>query len=246
MKKLIAGNWKMNGSLDFIKEFADNLKNKLNETEEFDMLICPPSIYIPELANSFKNTMVKIGAEDSHFENKGAYTGDTSISMIKDFGCEYSIIGHSERREHYTETNEIVNKKAHKAIENNIIPIICVGEKLDIRENGNAVSFVKKQVEESIPENANDGNFIIAYEPVWAIGTGKIPTPDQVDEIHKSITETVKDKIGNADNLKILYGGSVKPENAKEFLSLDSVGGVLVGGASLKPDAFYEIAKASI
>ncbi len=246
-KKLIAGNWKMNlllaSGTALAKEVAEMSKKIDNKTCQF--LICPPFTLLTNVKKALRGSKVCLGAQDAHFNIKGAHTGDVSPQMLTDVGCKYVILGHSERRADHFETNEIVNKKAMLAHENGLISIICVGETLEQREKGKALDICSAQVLGSLPEDSNAKNTVIAYEPVWAIGTGKTPTPQDVAEVHSAIRTTVAKKFGKAtaSKMQILYGGSVKPSNAKSFLGLEDVDGALIGGASLKADDFIAIAE---
>ncbi len=250
--RIISGNWKMNGSKKDIEtwfndffEKAKDFKNKDNEKIP-DILICVPSIYIPyaqQIAEEHNNDNFKvfIGAEDCHQENKGAFTGNTSPIMLKEFNVKYTIVGHSERRQFEKETNEIVAKKALNALNNDLIPIVCVGESLEIREKHEHLTFIEKQVLEST-EGLDLKRVIIAYEPVWAIGTGKVPTLEEIEEINSYIkTVLAKENNLTENDINVLYGGSVKSSNTKDITELKSVNGVLVGGASLKGEEFFNI-----
>lgn len=246
-KKLIAGNWKMNSLLAsgtaLAKEVAEMSKKIDNKTCQF--LVCPPFTLLTSVKKALRGSKVCLGAQDAHFNIKGAHTGDISPQMLTDVGCKYVILGHSERRADHYETNELVNKKASLAQAEGLITIICVGETLEQREQGKALEVCSEQVLGSLPEDSNAKNTVIAYEPVWAIGTGKTPTPEDVAQIHASIRKTVAKKLGkaNANRMQILYGGSVKPSNAKSFLGLEDVDGALIGGASLKAEDFIAIAE---
>lgn len=250
--RIIAGNWKMNGSKENIEtwfnDFFTKVKDFKNEENKKipDVLICLPSIYIPyaqEVAEKYKdnNFKVFIGAEDCHQENSGAFTGNISPIMLKEFNIKYTIVGHSERRQFEKETNEIVAKKALNALNDDLIPIVCVGESLEIREKNKHLAFIEKQVLEST-KGLDLKKAIIAYEPVWAIGTGKVPTIEEIEEINSYI-KTVLAKENNLaeSDINVLYGGSVKASNTKDITGLNSVNGVLVGGASLKGEEFFNI-----
>lgn len=234
-KNIIAGNWKMNLLKDDALKLARDIKEKHQNTGDTEVVLCPPFIHISNIYNEINSSSIACGGQDCHFENSGAYTGDISSAMLKDCGCEFVILGHSERRQYHNETDELIQKKAGTAIENGLKVILCVGETLEEREAGKENEVVNSQLKNSIPENANSENLIIGYEPVWAIGTGKTPTNDEIENIHSEIK-----KFG----FKTIYGGSVKPSNAKEILALPSVDGALVGGASLNAEDFIEIIKA--
>ena len=246
-KKLIAGNWKMNGLLadgtTLAKGIAEEVKKIGKPQCEF--LVCPPFTLLSAVKKALRGAKVALGAQDCSSEDKGAHTGDVSPVMLKDCGCQYVILGHSERRADHKESSELVNKKAQAAHKHDLKIIICVGETLEEREAGKALEICTTQVIDSVPDTSTWQNTVIAYEPVWAIGTGKIPTTKDVEEIHAAIRKTLSKKLGkgNANKMRILYGGSVKPNNAKELLSLEDVDGALIGGASLKVEDFLGIAK---
>ena len=255
MVKIIAGNWKMNGSKSdletWFKDFFNCVNNYKGNAHIPDILISVPSIYLPiaqDIAKNYNknNFKVNIGAEDCHYENKGAFTGNISPIMLKEFSINYSIVGHSERRQFEKEDNEIVNKKAKACIDNNIIPVVCVGEDLETRESGKYLNFIEKQVLESTAD-LDLNKIIIAYEPVWAIGTGKVPTMNEIGEINSYIKNILNKKTNiKESDIIVLYGGSVKSSNVAEITKLDSVDGVLVGGASLKGEEFFNIVVNSI
>lgn len=242
MKKLIAGNWKMNCTNAEAKNLASGL---IADNENADVLVCPPFTAIQDVKNSISNGIF-VGGQDCHAEINGAYTGNISAEMLKDIGCEFVILGHSERRSLHGEKDQTVKAKAKTAIDSGLTPIICVGEKLEGRESGEHIKIVLCQVEHSMPESANADNFVIAYEPVWAIGTGKTASTSDIAEMHSAIREFLVGHFGDAgQNLRILYGGSAKPDNAADILSIDNVGGLLVGGASLKAEDFNKIIKSA-
>ncbi len=251
-KKIVAGNWKMNGLLNEATVLSQEVVNgveELNSKERLNdickVILCPPFTLLYKVKEYLSNSGVALGAQDMHCEKKGAHTGDVSPLMLKDAGCSYVILGHSERRTDHFETNKVVAQKAQAAYENGLTAIICIGETQQQRENGQTIDVCVNQIMESVPENANADNTIIAYEPIWAIGTGKTPTCDDVEEVHAAIRHALIQKMGkeNADKISLLYGGSVKPSNAKEFLSLADVDGALVGGASLNAQDFLAIIK---
>ena len=246
-RPLIAGNWKMNGLLDFVKNLAGVLADKVDQDDptHFDMLICPPATLLHPIKTLVGKSGLLLGGQDCHMAKSGAHTGDISAEMLKDLGSSHVIVGHSERRVDYNETNEIVKSKAEAALGVNLTAIICVGETEAERNQGITVDVVKSQILGSIPERATAENIIIAYEPVWAIGTGQTPTKSQVQEVHVLIRKTLGDKIGlkEAEQTRLLYGGSVKPSNAIELMDLNDVDGALVGGASLSPIDFWVIAE---
>jgi triosephosphate isomerase len=244
-RKIIAGNWKMNNDLNATKSLISNLAKSLNNSENCDIIICPPFTSLSEASTQIKNTVIKLGAQNMYFENDGAYTGEISAQMLISVGCEYVILGHSERRAIFNESDPLINKKIKKAISTGLKPIFCVGETLEQREKGITKDIIKTQVTEGL-KDISEGEIktlIIAYEPVWAIGTGKNATPGQAQEVHEFIRLLIKEKYSEniAENIIIQYGGSVKPENAKELLSQKDIDGALVGGASLKADSFLGI-----
>lgn len=247
-KIMIAGNWKMNGQLEdgvnLAKAVAAEVKKMGKPTCEF--LVCPPFTLLYSVKKALRGAKVALGAQDAHFAAKGAHTGDISPAMLKDLGCTYVILGHSERRADHFESNELVAKKAAAAYENGLKTIICIGETEKQRDEGKTIEVCSQQILGSVPDNADASNTVIAYEPVWAIGTGKTPTAADVEEVHAAVRKVLAKKLGKgtANKMRILYGGSVKPGNAKEFLSLPDVDGALIGGASLKAEDFMAIAKA--
>lgn len=238
-KKMVAGNWKMNMTPKETVELISELKPDLS-TSEVDVVFCVPAIDIIPAVQAVKGSDIKIGAENMFYEEKGAYTGEVSPIMLVESGVSYVIIGHSERRQYFKEDDETINKKVRKAIEHNITPIICCGETLDQREKGITLEFIKKQIIAAFmhvsPENAM--KCIIAYEPIWAIGTGRVASSAQAQEVCLGIRNTIRNIYGKtvADTMRILYGGSVNAGNAKELFSEADIDGGLVGGASLKPE----------
>jgi triosephosphate isomerase len=245
-RTLVAGNWKMNGSRADISAFAARLADlgEPKRRENVELLICPPAPYVESLAVLSKFG-VAIGGQDCHAEVKGAFTGDVSAAMLKDVGAAYVIVGHSERRTMHGETDEIVRAKAEAALKQGLTPIICVGETLEEREAGKCNSVVQCQVAGSIPDGIGGDSLIVAYEPVWAIGTGRAATLDDIAAMHHVIRDSLAAKTVDPDRGLILYGGSVKPSNAAEILALDQVDGALIGGASLDAGDFIAIADAA-
>lgn len=245
-KILIAGNWKMNGLMTngtaLAKEVATEVK-KLGKTE-CEFLVCPPFTLLTSVKKALRGSKVALGAQDCHVADKGAHTGDISPMMLKDIGCSYVIVGHSERRADHAESNELIRQKAQAAYKAFLKAVICIGETGAQRDAGQTIAVCTKQIEESVPDEANASNTVIAYEPVWAIGTGKTPTAAEVQEIHAAIRKVVAKKLGKgiANKMRLLYGGSVKPSNAAELLALPDVDGALIGGASLKAPDFMGIA----
>lgn len=246
-KKLIAGNWKMNclsaEGVELAKGIASEVKQMGKPACEF--LVCPPFTLLSQVKKALRGAKVALGAQDAHFEVKGAHTGDISPAMLTDLGCTYVILGHSERRADHHESDELVCKKAVAAHAAGLKTVICIGETLAQREAGQAIDVCKQQILGSVPEDSTAADTVIAYEPVWAIGTGKVPTAADVEEVHAAVRKVLSKKLGkgNANKMRILYGGSVKPSNAKELLSLPDVDGALIGGASLKVEDFIAIAK---
>jgi triosephosphate isomerase len=240
---LIAGNWKMNGlasSLAEAKAVAEGVG-----TTSVRVAICPPSLLIHRMSEALAGSKVLVGGQDAHTDDTGAFTGDVSAEMLADAGAKLVILGHSERREGYRETDELVAKKVLAALRHGLEPIICVGESLDQRKAGQALEVVTSQVRGSLPAELKGRAFAVAYEPIWAIGTGLTPNNPQIEEIHGAIRETLNAMYGeDADKAPILYGGSVKPGNAAEILHAREVGGALVGGASLKAADFLAIIQA--
>jgi triosephosphate isomerase len=249
-KTVIAGNWKMNNDLKESEKLIVELKNLLQNIKlNCDVIICPPFTSLSEASKLVSGSLIKLGAQNMHFEENGAYTGEISASMLKSVGCEYVILGHSERRNIFGESDELINKKIKKALVAGLKPIFCVGELLEERENGTTNDVVKKQVLKGLEGISAEEmkNIIVAYEPVWAIGTGKTASPAQAQEVHEFIRDLIEIdySLEVANNLVIQYGGSVKPENAKELLSQKDIDGALVGGACLKADSFMGIIKSA-
>ncbi len=243
-KALVAGNWKMNGLKASTQEIT-RLNDLINTSgAKCDVLICPPFTLISTFAGLGAEN-VAIGAQDCHMNVSGAHTGDISAEMVVELGCKHIIVGHSERRADHGENNDVVNAKAAAAQNEGATAIICVGETIEEREAGKALDVVISQVKASIPQSATASNTIIAYEPVWAIGSGHTPTVMDVQEMHKAVREVLMSRFGaSGAGIKILYGGSVKASNAPELMSVPNVNGALVGGASLKADDFYGIISA--
>jgi len=238
-KKIIAGNWKMNFTPSEAAEFVSGIKFEL-DTTKVDVVLCPPAVSLACVLEAVKGTNICVGAQNMHFEDSGAFTGEISAKMLTSIGVKYVIIGHSERREYFAETDESVNKKAHKALAEGLIPIICVGETLTQREQGVTIDFVRQQVKIALlgicAEDA--AKCVIAYEPIWAIGTGKTATNEQASEACASIRQVLSEIYSRevAEQVRIQYGGSVNAKNAAELFAMPDIDGGLVGGASLKPD----------
>jgi triosephosphate isomerase len=237
--RLIAGNWKMNGlrtdGLALAGELAQRAKASRSDCE---LLVCPPATLLTLVADALKGSGIALGGQDCHAVPKGAFTGSISAEMLRDAGCSHAIVGHSERRHACGETNADVHDKTLAAWHAGLIAVVCVGETREERETGRARDVVASQSDGSIPEGATAANLVVAYEPVWAIGTGLTPTTQDIVEIHAAIREALPART------RILYGGSVNPKNAAEILALHEVDGALVGGASLKPDDFWAIVQA--
>ncbi len=238
-RKLVAGNWKMNMTPTQAVELINTLK-PLVESDDVDVVFCVPAIDIPAAVEAVKGTKIRIGAENMYFEEKGAYTGEIAPDMIVDAGATYVIIGHSERREYFAETDETVNKKVLKAFEHGLIPIICCGESLKQREQGITIDWIRQQIKIAFLDVTADQakKAVIAYEPIWAIGTGKTATSDQAEEVCFAIRNCIKELYSDevAEEIIIQYGGSVNAGNAAELFAKPDIDGGLVGGASLKPD----------
>lgn len=249
MKKLIAGNWKMNGSLDqalnLVSSIAHEIKNnsKVNDSSEF--LICPPFPYLLLVKDICVKHGISFGAQDCSAHDAGAYTGDVSAKMIADCGGSYVILGHSERRQYQNEASGLVAQKAKAAHDAGLIAIICVGETEGDRDAGKENEIVGAQLIASLPTGASAHNTVIAYEPVWAIGTGKTASREDVENMHSFICAQLKEQLADSKNMRILYGGSMKPENASSLLATPHVDGGLIGGASLKAEQFVGIAVAA-
>jgi triosephosphate isomerase len=241
---LIAGNWKMNGLAASLSE-ARAVADGIGETRA-RVAICPPSVLIHQMAQVLAGTKVLVGGQDAHPKDSGAFTGDVSAQMLADAGATLVILGHSERRAAHAETDEMVAEKVEAALRAGLEPIVCVGETLEERKAGQALAVVTGQVRGSLPPALKGRAFSVAYEPVWAIGTGLTPTTAEIEEMHRAIRATLLEMFGaNAEAVPILYGGSVKPDNAAEILHAAEVGGALVGGASLKAGDFLQIVRAA-
>lgn len=244
-RKVIAGNWKMNKSPKDVEEFMERFPGLVSDTEN-EVILCVPFIDLCKAVKLSKGTNVKIGAQNMHFKDSGAYTGEISPKMLNDLNVEYVIIGHSERREYFNETDETVNLKIKAALTHDLKPIVCVGETLEQREAGITKDFVTGQVRNALKEITEDElkKIIIAYEPIWAIGTGKTASKEDANEVCKWIREELRALYGNvADEIIIQYGGSVKSSNAKDLFEMSDIDGGLVGGASLEPEEFSKIVK---
>lgn len=247
IRPLIAGNWKMHGTRSSLSELMAMAEGFARFAGNADGLICPPATLLHQAAATVRGLALSIGGQDCHTEEKGAHTGDVAAEMLADCGAAYVIVGHSERRTNHGETDEIVAKKARAAWSAGLVAIICIGETKDQREAGETLGVLSRQIACSVPDEATAENTVIAYEPVWAIGTGLTPTVDDVAEAHAHLRAELRQRLaGNAERMRILYGGSVKPSNAAELLAVPNVDGALVGGASLKADDFLGIAGATV
>jgi triosephosphate isomerase (TIM) len=247
-KPVIAGNWKMYKTKDDALAFIYAVNLAVPSKDLVESVICAPSIFLRDLVKR-EGENIKIGAQNMHYANEGAFTGETSAAMLKSYGVDYVVIGHSERRAYFNETDETVNLKTIQAINNDITPIICVGESLEIREAGTTDQVVKKQIEKAyLNIDAEEAlKTVIAYEPIWAIGTGRTATPDQANDTIKAIRNILEHLYGNetAQAVRILYGGSVNTKNIDSLLSMSDIDGALVGGASLDPNSFLTLVKAA-
>jgi triosephosphate isomerase len=246
-KPVIAGNWKMYKDLKGAIELAIGIKREVYDVENVEIVICPPCVNLDEVCDVTLNSNIGMGAQNMHWEKEGAYTGEISAEMLKSVGCKYVIIGHSERRKYFCETDEIVNLKVKAAIDNGLIPIMCVGETLEEREANKTLQVVSAQVKGGLKgfDEKFIHNLMIAYEPVWAIGTGKTATPQQAQEVHAMIRKLIAEMFGKnlSDGMRILYGGSVKPDNIESLMKENDIDGGLIGGASLKADGFGDMVK---
>jgi triosephosphate isomerase len=244
-KPLIAGNWKMYKTPDQAAETARQLVRGIGSVTDVDIMIAPTFIALAAVYASIKNSPIALGAQNLYWQDEGAYTGEISAPMLKSVGCRYCIIGHSERRQYFAETDETVNKKIKAAIKAGLQPIFCVGETEKERESGQTLSILDKQIKKGLEGLVLEqlDLLIIAYEPVWAIGTGKTATDDQAQEVHQFIRSLVKNNFGQAlsDSVRILYGGSVKPDNIASLMAMPDIDGALVGGASLSAESFRKI-----
>jgi triosephosphate isomerase len=244
-KPIIAGNWKMHKTLPEAKSFLEEIKNAVPSNDKVESVVCAPALFLNSLVELAKNTDVKIGAQNMHFEDKGAFTGEISPAALADLGVQYVIIGHSERREMFNETDESVNQKVLAAFKHNLIPIVCCGETLEQRESGITNEFVATQVQKALAslsaEQAKE--IVIAYEPIWAIGTGKSSTSKDANEVCAHIRSVISELFSQevAEAVRIQYGGSVKPENIKEYMTETDIDGALVGGASLESASFLQL-----
>ena len=244
-RPFIAGNWKMNLDRASAVAVAEGLAKAAEEVDEVDLAVCPPSVYLDAVGQALAGSKIALGAQNVYHQPKGAFTGEISVAMLRDVGCEYVILGHSERRHVLGEKDDQINQKVHAALEGGLEPIVCVGELLAQREEGKTLDVIRSQFDGSLAGLSAEQmlRIVIAYEPVWAIGTGKVATPDQAEEVHLDLRKLLEDRYNSevAEAIRIQYGGSVKPENAAELLAQPNIDGALVGGASLKVDSFMGI-----
>ncbi len=248
-KKLVAGNWKMNKTVADAQKLAEGIKEVLDDTREVDVVLCPPFTALKAVGEAIDSSSIKLGAQNMHWEASGAYTGEISAGMLRDLYCHYVILGHSERRSYFSETSEMVNRKVKAGLGAKLTPIVCVGETLEERDAGRMREVVGEQLAKSLSDVGERlGDVIVAYEPVWAIGTGRTASPEQAQEMHAFIRETLATMggAGLASKVRILYGGSMKPDNAVALMAQADIDGGLIGGASLEPRSFVEIVRAAI
>ena len=245
---LIAGNWKMNGLKKDVRSLAGGLASRVKKLNNptFEMLVCPPAPLVGLVSEVVKGSGIAVGGQDCHDREAGAHTGDISAALLKSMGCKYVIVGHSERRTDHAETDKVVKAKAETALVAGLKVIVCIGETLKERKAGQTLNVNRKQLRGSLSADATAANTVIAYEPVWAIGTGEVATPEQAQEVHAAIRDVLKSKLGadQADKMRILYGGSMRPDNAAELLAQPDIDGGLIGGASLTVRDFWGIAQA--
>lgn len=247
--KIVAGNWKMNKGVAEAIQLIEEIKQEVADVTRVEVVVCPPFTALQAAAEVCRGSNVKLGAQNIHWATAGAFTGEISATMLKEVGVEYAIIGHSERRQYFGETDDTVNKRTRAALEAGLIPIVCVGETLQERDSGEMEAVVIKQVKEGLAELGADlARVVIAYEPVWAIGTGRTATPAQAQEVHALIRRTLAEIAGGdvANKIRIQYGGSMKPDNAQELLGQPDIDGGLIGGAALAAESFAAIIKAGV
>lgn len=251
---LVAGNWKMNTDVPegraLATSIAEGLSSRSSALDEVDVLVCPPYVHLPAVIDTLADTRVAVGAQDMHAKDEGAHTGDVSAPMLTSIGCDAVILGHSERREYYDETDAEVNAKVAQARAHGLVPIVCVGETLEQRRAGEAESVVRQQVDGALSGISIDGpdELVVAYEPVWAIGTGESAAPEQAQEMHAVIRSDLTERYGSdvAEDVPLLYGGSMKPHNAYGLLSQPDIDGGLIGSASLAAESFLGIAEQAV
>ena len=239
----MAANWKMNKVSSETGEFITRFSPEVKSVSDVDIVLAPPFTSLPHAAEMIKRTNIMLAAQDVFYEEKGAYTGEISPSMLKDVGCKFVIVGHSERRQYFNETDEIVNRKIKAAQKGGLGIIFCLGESLEEREAGRTFDILDREMNQGL-DGINIENIVVAYEPIWAIGTGKTATPEQAQEVHAFIREKLRVKYGNkSGDIRIIYGGSVTPENVDSLMACADLDGALVGGASLKVESFVRIVK---
>ncbi|WP_087972618.1 triose-phosphate isomerase [Oceanobacillus rekensis] len=247
-KKIIAGNWKMNKVFSEANQFVDEVVGKVPDSDNVEAIVCAPFPYLASLVEKTNGSKVKVAAQNMHFEDNGAYTGEVSPVMLKDIGVSHVVLGHSERREYFAETDETVNKKTHAAFNNGLTPIVCVGETLEQREANETMNHVETQVKKAIEGLTDEqvAETIVAYEPIWAIGTGKTASSEDANDVCAHIRNVIKEVTSDAiaEKVVIQYGGSVKPANVEELLSQSDIDGALVGGASLEAESFLQLVEA--
>jgi triosephosphate isomerase len=242
-RPFIAANWKMNKTIGETQSFLNEFIPTVQNVKDIDIVIAPPFTSLYTASSILKNTNIHLSAQDVFYEDNGAYTGEISSAMLADIGCTYVIIGHSERRQYFKETDETVNKKIKASRKHNLQIIFCTGESLEEREAGKTFDVLKREIEEGLKDVSPDV-IVIAYEPIWAIGTGRTASPEQAQEVHKYIRERLASMYGDkANEIRILYGGSVTPDNIDSLMACEDVDGALVGGTSLKADSFANIVK---
>lgn len=243
-RPIIAGNWKMNKGINETRELLTEIKN-MDLGHKVEVVVCPPFTSLSEASNILKSTEIGLGSQNMHWEDKGAYTGEISAHMLKEIGCKYVIIGHSERRQYFGETDETVNLKVKTALKNKLIPIVCVGENIEQRKNGETEAVVSEQVRKGVAGLTQEEieNIVIAYEPIWAIGTGISSKGEDANDVAKLIRDVLKDIFNDkvSESIRIQYGGSVNPGNIREYMNQTEIDGALVGGASLKADDFIKL-----
>ena len=249
-RPIIAGNWKLNKNIKESIELVTLLKRKLNDVQNVEIVVCPVYTALSDVYEVLMESSIKLGAQDLFWEEKGAFTGEVSASLIKDTGASFVVVGHSERRQFFNETDETVNKKTKAALKVGLTPIVCVGEMLQEREANKTFQVIERQLKGSLVNFSHDeiDKVVVAYEPVWAIGTGKVATPQQAQEVHAFIRKEISKVFGEeaARGLRILYGGSVKPDNISNLMNEPDIDGALVGGASLEVDSFSDIVKNAV
>jgi triosephosphate isomerase (TIM) len=245
-KPMVAANWKMNTDRTEAATLAKGVVDLIGRQYKTDIVLCPPYIWLHEVGMAIRDSNLSLGAQNMHWEDKGAFTGEISAAMLKSLGCKFVIIGHSERRQLFGETDVTVNKKLKKAQAAGILPIVCLGETLAERESNRTNEIVSNQFRGAFDGITDFANVTIAYEPVWAIGTGRNATPQQAQEVHQVLRQMLKDKTAECDKIRLLYGGSVKPDNAAELYRQPDIDGFLVGGASLKASDFAAIVQGTM